>query len=153
MELHVKISVELRFYLNLFFGFNISVAPDFLTQPSNRTDLSGRNVTFYCAAGGKPDPMITWKFSGGALPPHQFHNGNLTVLFTKNSVEYEGTYTCVVSNKAGEISATAWLTVDCKYKTSPFNSKKKLYFQVRGFAKNTKNLEDDTKEQIHRIEI
>ena len=103
------------FLLSGQFALAFLVLPQIVKPPSNRTVISGSNVTFSCVAYGVPEPMISWKFNGGVLPPHRYHGDNLTVLSVNNSDSFEGTYTCNASNDAGETQATALLTVDGKH--------------------------------------
>ena len=87
-------------------------------KPRDTTVVEGKSVVFNCNATGIPTPGISWSYSGaGGLPPNsrQLSNGSLLVTDVKNTVNYEGTYSCNVSSRAGASLADANLTVWSKY--------------------------------------
>lgn len=87
-------------------------------KPRDTTVMEGNSVIFNCNATGIPTPEISWSYSGaGGLPANsrQLSNGSLLVTDVKNTVDYEGTYSCNVSSRAGVGVAHANLTVWSKY--------------------------------------
>ena len=76
-------------------------------------------MVFDCSATGIPTPVILWSFKGtGSLPStsSQLSNGSLLVTDVQNNVDYEGTYTCSASSRAGVSTAEANLTVWGRHK-------------------------------------
>ena len=83
-------------------------------KPKDTTVMEGKSVIFNCNATGIPTPGISWSYSdAGGLPPNsrQLSDGSLLVNDVKNTVDYEGTYGCNVSSRAGVSVAHANLTV------------------------------------------
>ena len=94
------------------------VVPEFTLKPKDTTVMEGKSVIFNCNATGIPTPGISWSYSdAGGLPPNsrQLSNGSLLVTDVRNTVDYEGTYSCNVSSRAGASIAHANLTVWSKY--------------------------------------
>jgi len=75
----------------------------------------GGNVTFSCSAQGGPDNEYQWQHNGG-----DFIGETNTILTISNiDAVNGGNYTCVVSNAAGNDSATATLYVAPTIITQP----------------------------------
>lgn len=81
-------------------------------EPKSKIVAVDSNATFNCNASGVPDPVITWSFDTGRLPEHVATNTHLTVFAVKNTAEFEGSYTCNASNRAGQDIRTVNLIVD-----------------------------------------
>ena len=98
-------------------------------KPTNKTVNEGNNVTFQCRATGNPSPTLSWTKDGSTIN----QNSNNTVLSQDNETLTitnvkrgdAGKYVCNAKNKIDSISASAYLDVQCKYKTTF-----ELYFQV-----------------------
>ena len=90
----------------------LSVVPEFMKRPTDRVVIEGQNVTFSCEVNGIPEPLIKWNFNGGSLPEHRIENGTLTLYEVKNTVSFEGRYTCSALSRAGFISTNVSLVVD-----------------------------------------
>ena len=75
----------------------------------------GRNVTFSCSVQGGPDNEYQWWHNGGNLI------GETNTILTIGNIDAVngGNYTCVVSNAAGNYSATATLYVVPTIVTQP----------------------------------
>lgn len=72
-------------------------------------------MAFTCNASGIPDPVITWSFEKGNLSQNVVSNYSLTLLSIKNTDQFEGSYTCNATNRAGYDTRTVNLTVDGMY--------------------------------------
>jgi len=81
-------------------------------EPQSKIAVVVSNATFHCNASGVPDPVITWSFDRGRLPQHVATDNYLTLFTVQNTAEFEGTYTCNASNRAGNDIRTVNLTVD-----------------------------------------
>ena len=92
-----------------------------MKRPTNRVVIEGQNVTFSCEVNGIPEPLIKWNFSGGSLPEHRIENETLTLYEVKNTVTFEGRYTCSGLSRAGFISTNVSLVVDGESFTCRFN--------------------------------
>ncbi|KAM9476100.1 hemicentin-1 isoform 3-T3 [Clarias gariepinus] len=88
-------SVELRVY----------VAPSINPGPYNVTMTTGQRAVLTCESSGVPVPQVSWKKNGQALNTHSgayrlMSSGSL--LIVSPSLEDEGYFECIVSNKVGE---------------------------------------------------
>lgn len=82
---------------------NLSISPDVVTPPENKTAAAGQPVTFSVAATGFP-VSFQWFFNSVPIP-----NANgATYAFTAGAMS-AGTYSVLVSNIAGTASASATL--------------------------------------------
>ena len=73
------------------------------------------NVTFSCSAQGGPDNGYQWQYDGVVL----MEETNTTLTIDDIGAGNGGNYTCVVSNAAGNDSATATLYVAPAIVTQP----------------------------------
>ncbi|KAJ2954273.1 hypothetical protein O0L34_g2524 [Tuta absoluta] len=92
-------------------SLDVTVAPAFITVPTDQTSYIGDKVEFKCTARGSPEPAISWYKNTMALPPSaniiiSNHGKNLTIL--EVTEDDEGLYHCRAENPEGfsEISAT-----------------------------------------------
>ena len=67
--------------------------------------VTGSSATFTCAVTGIPYPEVQWFFNS-----EQVGEG-LDLVVTEVDKDKSGTYTCRVSNEAGNDAASARLTV------------------------------------------
>ncbi|MEA4846301.1 MAG: immunoglobulin domain-containing protein [Clostridiaceae bacterium] len=91
------------------------VAPSITTQPSDRTISEGGNTSFTVAATGTTPLSYQWKKNGSDLSNGGSISGATTATLTITGVQMTdaGSYTCYVSNDAGNMtSASATLTVN-----------------------------------------
>ena len=86
--------------------------------------LSPEMAIFYCEASGVLAPNITWRMNGETL---ESDSQNITILIGStgdtimnstlqvlNTLPNDtGTYSCVATNAAGSVTASAELTVNC----------------------------------------
>ena len=86
-----------------------------MVEPETKFAEFGDNVTFTCSAQGGPDNEFQWQRNGRDLENETL--ANLTVA--NISVSDGGSYTCVVSNAAGNDSETATLYVQPYIETQP----------------------------------
>ncbi|MDB6031905.1 MAG: hypothetical protein JWM16_2243 [Verrucomicrobiales bacterium] len=82
-------------------------APEFLSAPSNRTILVGTPFRFSTAVEGLPPLSYQWQFNFMDLPGAT----NAYLPLPKAQGSNAGTYTVIVSNPAGSVSASADLVV------------------------------------------
>ena len=90
------------------------IAPTFATGPTNVTVLAGGSAAFSVTGGsGSPAPLYFWQKNNAPLANGGRISGanspNLTISGTVAGDA--GTYSCLVSNIAGTVAATATLTV------------------------------------------
>ena len=86
-----------------------------MVEPEIEFAEFGDNVTFTCSAQGGPGNEFQWQRNGGDLENETL--ANLTVA--NISASEGGSYTCVVSNAAGDDSETATLYVQPYIETQP----------------------------------
>lgn len=91
--------------------FFLVVRPQFTIVPSNTSALLGSDVSLACVARGDPPPEITWKRQRGTLPLKRAHFDEERFLISNISKEDEGIYICQAENKAGSVSASAYVSV------------------------------------------
>ncbi len=88
-------------------GWQPKLAPNILTQPTNKTVNAGQSATFVVTATGIPDPTYRWQKNGTDVP-----GGTNATLIVSNA-QANATYTVVVSNTAAAVtSSNAVLTVN-----------------------------------------
>ncbi|XP_069954396.1 cell adhesion molecule Dscam2 [Cherax quadricarinatus] len=82
--------------------------PPFVRAMPNITAVAGEDVRLWCPAGGFPAPTITWRREGLALPNSLRHKvvTNGTLVVKSASHEDVGRYTCVVSGRQGQSTAS-----------------------------------------------
>ena len=90
------------------------VQPEFVIKPQSKIVKEGETVYFMCEASGVPEPVVTWTFKDGSLPPHFLLNGNLTIPSVTNNKTYEGTYSCTAMSRADVAAIDVILTVHGK---------------------------------------
>ena len=91
--------------------------PEIVTLLINATRHQGDSHKFVCAAGAYPHPVFIFSFNGVRIVSNNSKHtlvtnsthGTLTVLNLKTSDE--GTYTCFASNRYGNVSTAAVLSV------------------------------------------
>lgn len=91
---------------------NLVAKPEWIFQPQDSTSGLNSNTTLSCKADGIPRVHYMWYFNGKPLKPsskYSFNNGNLTL----SNLHYSdgGMYQCIVTNKHGQLVASAELTV------------------------------------------
>ena len=88
---------------------SVAVSPEMVI-----TDVGG-TVTFTCSAQGGPDNTYQWQNNGEDL----MNETDTTLIISNIAAMNGGNYTCVVSNTAGNDSATAVLYVEPIIVTQP----------------------------------
>ena len=84
-------------------------------SPEMEIDGVGETVTFTCSAQGGPDNTYQWQKGGEDL----MNETDTTLTVSDIAAMNGGNYTCVVSNAAGNDSATAVLYVEPIIVTQP----------------------------------
>ncbi|PSN39774.1 Protein sidekick [Blattella germanica] len=84
------------------------------TPPQNVTVLDGKDATIMCRAVGAPTPNITWTYQDAKLVETSgrvqvLDTGDLLIAAVRESDA--GHYHCLRANEAGEVQASAYLTV------------------------------------------
>ena len=94
-----------------------SLSAPFLQEPlAGMTVNEGQTAFLKCTADGHPPPRVTWSKANSSLPVQRHvveSNGSLIVKNVKS--EDDGVYTCTAENLLGSVSASAKLTVQCKF--------------------------------------
>jgi hypothetical protein len=85
----------------------VNAPPQILIGPQSQNIGGGSNVTFTVTAAGSMPLFYQWRFNGVDLP----NAAGPTLTLTSLVLEQTGTYTVVVSNRAGVASASANLLV------------------------------------------
>nr|XP_015217463.1 PREDICTED: myosin light chain kinase, smooth muscle-like isoform X2 [Lepisosteus oculatus] len=90
--------------------------PRFVTKPCSQTVRAGETVSFRTRVTGRPAPQVTWLKDSVPLDAsaaaQDFHLAGYYVLeLRKASSKDQGVYTCVLTNLAGQTSASAQLTI------------------------------------------
>lgn len=99
--------------------------PFLISGPKDTVALAGSSIVFPCEAGGDPVPAVMWRRTagGGNMPLGRVHMLDDHSLRLEAVVpEDEGEYSCEVDNAVGSLSASATLTVHCKYCTLQFSA-------------------------------
>ncbi|XP_028680159.1 leucine-rich repeats and immunoglobulin-like domains protein 1 [Erpetoichthys calabaricus] len=95
----------------------VNVLPSFVKTPRDITIRTGTTARLECAAEGHPTPQIAWQKDGGtdfpAARERRMHVMPDDDVFFIMDVKIEdmGVYSCTAQNTAGNISASATLTV------------------------------------------
>lgn len=82
-------------------------APELIAGLTDRTAFTGDTVSFVTRIAGVPDPVIEWRFNGVVIPGAT----NLSLTLTNLTLEQAGRYEILARNPAGEVRASAELTV------------------------------------------
>ncbi|XP_045885526.1 receptor-type tyrosine-protein phosphatase delta-like [Micropterus dolomieu] len=92
--------------------------PRFTRTPEDQTGVEGGVASFVCQATGNPQPNIVWNKKGKKVSKHryeiiEFDNGSGSVLRIQplRTIIDEVIYECHASNSAGEVTASARLSV------------------------------------------
>ena len=95
----------------------VAVSPEGSVSVSPEMEIAvvGGTVTFNCSAQGGPDNTYQWQKDGEDL----MNETDTTLTVSNISAVNGGSYTCVVSNAAGNDSATAVLYVEPIIVTQP----------------------------------
>lgn len=85
----------------------------------NRRLITGRSVTLYCEANGKPTPKIVWYLNGTEINDQNatnivFGTDNKYIQITNATLIDKGLYECEAYNSAGADKLQYAVTVDCK---------------------------------------
>lgn len=89
-------------------------APIVESSPQNVTLLDGKDVVLPCRVAGAPTPNVTWLYYDMQTveQTNRFQYLELgDLLITSVRVEDAGKYTCIRSNEAGRVEASAYLSV------------------------------------------
>uniref|UniRef100_A0A1I7RWJ2 Down syndrome cell adhesion molecule-like protein Dscam2 n=1 Tax=Bursaphelenchus xylophilus TaxID=6326 RepID=A0A1I7RWJ2_BURXY len=83
----------------------------------NRRLITGRSVTLYCEAGGKPTPRIEWFLNGTLITEENatnivFGTENKFIQISNATLADKGVYECRAENGAGKDSLQYVITVD-----------------------------------------
>lgn len=64
--------------------------------------------TFVCTARGYPEPQLSWRYSGGDIPPGITHTAVQGQLQWNRPISFadEGVYSCVATNEINTTEAT-----------------------------------------------
>ena len=101
-----------------------TVAPEIEVAPANTVVISPNVVMFYCEAIGVLTPNISWQMNGNYLKSRGDVEISIdtrdsrrnSTLYVRNTVPNDaGNYTCVAATAAGNVSASAVLTVNCTF--------------------------------------
>lgn len=81
-------------------------------MPQNVVTVNKRNVTMKCRVFGAPKPLVKWLKDGVDLTGGRYVITTSGELHIENVYYHDaGIYTCYASNKLGQTSANATLTV------------------------------------------
>ena len=95
--------------------------PTAIVSPPVQVANIGDTVTFQCEAEGDGDIDIAWRQTMGEELPSGVEQVQTDLVISDIDPSHAGTYTCVVSNLAGENETTAVLNVFCKFSHSAVN--------------------------------
>ena len=120
----IKCYLELTFntHVNLLctnnvFLFYFAVAPLVTFISANETYERGKNVTLNCSAIGGPDIFYQWQANGTDIS----WEISTTLILSKVNASTGGEYNCIVSNSAGEDSASTFVFISPYFTTQPEN--------------------------------
>lgn len=91
-----------------------TAVPIMETPPQNATLVDGKDATITCRAAGAPTPNVTWIYQNNRSVEASgrvqvLESGDLLIAAVKEADA--GHYTCIRANEAGEVHASAYLTV------------------------------------------
>ncbi|XP_072020909.1 protogenin B-like isoform X2 [Amphiura filiformis] len=94
---------------------NVTEPPVFTVKPEDLTRKESAKPRLHCAAEGIPTPTLTWLHNGRVVNSDEGRterqdNNDLVIWNIRE--EDQGFYQCVASNEAGEVQASALLTVE-----------------------------------------
>ena len=94
-----------------------TVSAPFLQEPlAGMTVNEGQTAFLKCTADGHPLPRVTWSKVNSSLPVGRHVVESSDTLIVKNvTSEDDGVYSCRAKNLLGSVSASAKLTVQCKF--------------------------------------
>ena len=88
--------------------------PRLIETPTNVTVEAGETFELHCRAQGHPEPQLRWQGSFRAAADDRrmdfLQASKVIVIRDAKSVD-TGKYTCIASNEAGFVNATAFVTV------------------------------------------
>ena len=88
------------------------MAPFIIKAPDNASVDAGHDAKFSCVMGGDPSPQVKWIREGGQVTSVSSSEDDAAVLRVKNVSESEsGKYVCQAENIAGDISVSAYLSI------------------------------------------
>ncbi|XP_062864286.1 protein tyrosine phosphatase receptor type Db isoform X2 [Trichomycterus rosablanca] len=119
---HVMFRADVRLLLSVLLSVppltHAQSPPRFVQMPTDQTGVQGGVASFVCQAAGEPQPRISWSRKGKKVTNQRFEvidfedgSGSVMRVQPLRTPRDEGVYECAVSNEAGEISASAQLTV------------------------------------------
>uniref|UniRef100_A0A669E7D8 Receptor-type tyrosine-protein phosphatase delta n=1 Tax=Oreochromis niloticus TaxID=8128 RepID=A0A669E7D8_ORENI len=98
--------------------FSHTAPPRFTRTPEDQTGVQGGVASFVCQATGDPQPKIVWNKKGKKVSNQRFEviefddgSGSVLRIQPLRTPRDEAVYECHASSSAGEITATARLTV------------------------------------------
>ena len=117
LSVYGKYNYSIFFYH--FLMINFSVKPFIIKAPENVSTDTGAHIKFSCVVGGDPAPEIKWIREDGKLTPSRTEVEDRAVLQIRSVTPLDsGKYVCQAENIAGEISASAFLQIQCKHNKS-----------------------------------
>uniref|UniRef100_A0AAX7T5D2 Receptor-type tyrosine-protein phosphatase delta n=1 Tax=Astatotilapia calliptera TaxID=8154 RepID=A0AAX7T5D2_ASTCA len=104
--------------LSFLFLADADTPPRFTRTPEDQTGVQGGVASFVCQAAGDPQPKIVWNKKGKKVSNQRFEviefddgSGSVLRIQPLRTPRDEAVYECHASSSAGEITATARLTV------------------------------------------
>ncbi|XP_078373536.1 basement membrane-specific heparan sulfate proteoglycan core protein-like [Oculina patagonica] len=88
--------------------------PTVIVRPRKRTKTEGEDAIFYCFAGGKQRPRITWSRQNGKPLSSRVVVSGKVLLIRRVRKEDEGAYVCTARNVYGFETATSQLNVKAR---------------------------------------
>ncbi|KAL8608110.1 hypothetical protein ACOMHN_016565 [Nucella lapillus] len=85
----------------------VQVPPRLIHEPRDQEVTLDSRFELECVARGIPTPVVTWMLNGRPLAASPSVNGVSTVTVRHAMQENGGEYTCVATNSASQVSATA----------------------------------------------
>lgn len=101
----------------IFYNNIITVLPRILEGPRSQEVLEGNNTHLSCNADGRPRPNITWDVEEEDVEMNVMYrkNGFLELQNVKSNGQYTFTVICIASNKGGNTTANATITILGKF--------------------------------------
>nr|WOX59908.1 receptor tyrosine kinase PVR1A1 [Carcinus maenas] len=100
---------------HIMFRVTEMVKPVWKVKPERKdySKIKNDNLTLSCPAEGTPDPEIIWKKGDQLVTKNNNRNirNNYQLYFEELSSKDAGKYTCEISNRAGNLSATFHVSV------------------------------------------
>ena len=91
--------------------------PQILALSADATYTEGDNVTLSCSSAGGPDNLYQWQVNSTNIQGETFHELVLQAVNASTG----GLYTCVVTNAAGNDSASTYLFIAPYFISQPVN--------------------------------